>query len=400
MQQTIPTGFPPISVEHPVPGEPALGSWYTEEEVDALTAAMRQSMDWRVGFRPNPQVDEFEHAFASYCGAQHAFACTSAGTGLDMAMMALDLQPGDEVISPVMTFPGTHLSVLGQGGTLVLAEIDPKTFNIDPADVERRITPRTRAILAVHDHGLAAPIDELEEVAARHPHPKYGPAKVICDAARACGAGYKGTKVGNKGWMTVFSFHTQKLLTTLGEGGMVTTNDPELYRRIRAIGNWGSPDQWGTNYRLSRLQAVVGLVQLKRVDYMLERRRDRARKLMALLAERVPELTLPEEPEGYYHTYYLLCCTLPAELGGAKRDALCEWMPQHTGVGLVVGNLPTYRYKHTIIHKLGFKDSDFPVSSAVADRFFSPPLHPLMTDADLEYIADSLRAGIDYIKSL
>jgi perosamine synthetase len=400
MEPKITNVFPPISKEHPVSGEPAMGCWYTEEEVEALTRVMRECADWRVGFHPAPEVNEFEEAFARYCGVNHAFACTSAGTGLDLAMMSLDLEPGDEVISQVMTFPGTHTSIIGQGGTPVLAELDPVTFNIDPADVERRITPRTRAILSVHDHGLASPIHELEEVAARHSHPKHGPIKVIFDSARACGAGYKGTKVGKGGAMTVFSFHTQKLLTTLGEGGAVTTDDPDVYKRIRANGNWGGPGVWGTNYRMSKLQAVVGMVQLRRLDEMLERRRDRAHKLTALLAKRVPELQLPTEPEGYYHTYYGYFCLLPKELGGAKRDALLEWMPANTGVGLVLMNPPTYRSRPDLIGKYGFKNEDFPVSYDLATRFFCPPMHALFTDADLEHIADSLRAGIDYISRL
>ncbi|NPV06996.1 MAG: DegT/DnrJ/EryC1/StrS family aminotransferase [Anaerolineae bacterium] len=395
--RTIPTGFPPISKEHPVPGEPSLGSWYTEEEVEALLRVMRRSMDWRVGFHPSPEVPQFEQEFARYCGAEYAFACTSAGTALDMAMMALDLEPGDEVICPVATYPGTQTAVIGQGGTLVLGELNPVTYNLDPEDVERRITKRTRAILVVHDHGLSAPIDELEEVARRHPHPKYGPAKVIGDAARACGAGYKGTKVGKKGWMTLFSFHTQKLLVTLGEGGMVTTDDPEAYERIRALGNWGSEKYWGTNYRMSKLQATVGMVQLRRLDYMIERRRDRAHRLLALLRERVPEIVLPTEPEGYYHTWYLMTCLVPKEFAGAKRDALLKWMPENTGVGLVVGNQPTYRYRGRILHHMGFKDEDYPVSADIGDRMFAPPMHPLLTDADLEHIADSLRAGMDYL---
>mgnify|MGYP005850191333 CR=1 FL=1 len=399
MDKTVPSGFPPISKKHPAPAEPLMGSWYTEEEVQALVSVMRQSMDWRVGFGPKPQVQEFEEAFAKYCGVDYAFACTSAGTALDMAMMALDLEPGDEIISPVATFPGTHTCIVGHGGKLVPAEIDPKTFNIDPADVERRITPRTRAILAVHDHGLSAFIDDLEEIARRHPHRKHGPAKVIGDAARACGAGYKGTKVGKKGWLTCFSFHTQKLLVTLGEGGMVTTDDPEAYERIRALGNWGSEKYWGTNYRLSKLQAVVGKVQLERLDYMIERRRDRAHKLLALLRKKVPELVLPTEPPDCYHTYYLMCCMVPQELAGKGRDMLLEWLPENTGVHLVVGNPPTYRYKWTILSRLGFTDADYPVSAnAAGDRLFCPPIHPLFTDADLEYIADSLRAGLDHVQ--
>ncbi len=399
-REIVPTEFPPLSKEHPAPGEPSLGTWYTPDEVEALLEVMAHSMDWRVGFHPQPEVGRFEEEFSAFTGSNYAFACTSGGTALDMAMMALDLEPGDEVISPVATYPGTHTAILGQGGKLVLAELDPVTYNLSPEDVERRITKNTRAILVVHDHGLSAPIDELEEVAKRHPHPKYGPAKVIGDAARACGAGYKGTKVGKKGWMTLFSFHTQKLLVTLGEGGMVTTDDPEAYERIRALGNWGSEKYWGTNYRISKLQAAVGLVQIKHLAEKVEQRRAKAWKLLDLLAKRVPEIVLPTEPEGYYHAWYLMTCLVPKEFAGEKRNALLKWMPENTGVGLVVGNQPTYRYPGRILHHMGFSDADFPVTADIGDRMFAPPMHGLLTDADLNHIADSLRAGMDYIAKL
>jgi len=143
-------------------------------------------------------------------------------------MIALDLQPDDEVICPAVNFKGGPYAILGQGARLVFCEVDPRTLCADPEDVERRITPRTRAILVTHMNGLSADMDALLDVAERHPHPTHGPIKVIGDAARALGGEYKGSPVGKKGWMTIFSFHTMKLMTTLGEGGMITTDDPEL----------------------------------------------------------------------------------------------------------------------------------------------------------------------------
>ncbi len=252
--------------ERDFPALPGLGGWYTEEEVEAVTRALRASMDWRTGFS-GPQIGEFEEAFAAYCGVEHAIALNSCGTGLDIAMVCLDLEPGDEVISPAITFKATHLAIIGQGAKAVLCEIDPRTFNIDPADVERRMTPRTRAILAVHNNGLSAFMDDLMEIAERHPHPEQGPPKVVGDAARACGAGYKGTKVGKMGWMNIFSFQTTKNMTTLGEGGMITTDDPHAAARARAYRSFGAGlGSWGTNYRMTKLQAAAGLVQLRRLD--------------------------------------------------------------------------------------------------------------------------------------
>jgi len=273
-------GRPPVVWK----GEPGLGAYYTEQEVRAAEKAIRKGMEWNTGFGfLVEEIVKFEEAFARYCGTQFAVSCVTASVGLDMAMMCLDLKRGDEVIVPACNFPAAALATLGQGGKVVFCEVDPRTFNADPADVERRITPRTRAICPVHMNGLSADMDGLLRVARRNPHPKHGPPKVIGDAARACGGGYKGTKIGKKGWMTVFSFHTMKLMTTLGEGGMVTTDDPAAAERLRAIRQWGAGKEWGTSYKLTMVQAAVGSVQLRRLDRMLAQRVRRARERTALL---------------------------------------------------------------------------------------------------------------------
>ncbi len=382
----------PKRPERDFPALPGLGGWYTEEEVDAVMNALRESMDWRTGFA-GPQIAEFEEAFARYCGVEHAIALNSCGTGLDLAMMCLDLEPDDEVISPAITFKATHVAILGQGANLVLCEIDPRTFNIDPADVERRITPRTRAILAVHNNGLSAFMDELEEIAERRPHPKHGPAKVIGDAARACGAGYKGTKVGKMGWMNVFSFQTTKNMTTLGEGGMITTDDPDAAQRARALRSFGAGTaSWGTNYRMTKLQAAAGLVQLRRLDEMNARRIDRARRLGEKLAD-VTELTLPSEPPGCEHIYYGYTVMVPEHWAGPRRDRLMKMLTEDYGVGTVVMNDVTAA-QHPLIRE-HVQGQHTPVSDLAGKRLFCIGLHPLMTDEDIDHIAASVRAAVE-----
>jgi len=378
-------------------GEPMVGGWYTEDEVEAVIQAVRTSMDWTVGFGFFcEEIVAFEQAFATYCGTRYAVSITSAGAGLDIAMMALDLQPGDEVISPGINFWAGHYSVIGQGANLVLCEVDPTTLNADPEDVERKITPNTRAILATHMNGLSAPMDELMQVAARHPHPKYGPPKVIGDAARACGGGYKGTKIGKRGWMNIFSFHTMKLMTTLGEGGMITTDDDGVADRARAYRSFGAAaGMWGSNYRMTRLQGAVGLVQLRRLDEMNALRRDRAMKLTELL-DGIDELTLPTEPEGYEHVYYGYTIMVPEAWATEKRAQLMDWLQTERGVGTVVMNNPTY--KHDLyLAKLGYDGRDLPVSELTGERLFCLSLHPLMTDEDLQYIAGAVREAVDVV---
>ncbi len=380
----------------PYPGLPPLGGWYTEEEFDAVVRALRESMDWRVGFS-GPQIGEFEQAFADYCRVKHAIALNSCGSGLDIAMMCLDLQPGDEVISPAITFKATHLAIVGQGAKTILCEIDPATFNLDPADVERRIGPRTRAILAVHNNGLSAFMDDLAEIAERRPHPRHGPPKIIGDAARAAGAGYKGTKVGKMGWMNIFSFQTTKNLTTLGEGGMITTDDDEAATRARAYHSFGAGTHyWGTNYRMTKLQAVAGLVQLRRLDEMNARRIDRARRLTTGLRS-VRELTLPSEPEGCVHVYYGYTLMVPPDWAGARRDELCARLESEHGVGTVIMNDVT-SVQHALINR-EVAGQRTPVSDSIGKRLFCVSLHPLMTDGDIDYIAGALAATVEHVGS-
>lgn len=381
----------------PYPGLPPLGGWFTDEEIDALVACVRDSMDWRTGFS-GPEIAQFEEAFAEYIGVEHAVALNSCGTGLDLSMMCLDLEPGDEVISPAITFRATHHAIIGQGAKLVMCEIDPATFNLDPADVEARMTDNTRAIMAVHNNGLSAFMDELMEIAEANPHPEHGPPRVIGDAARGCGAAYKGTKVGKLGWMNIFSFQTSKNMTTLGEGGMLTTDDGEVAERARQIRAFGQAQgHWGTNYRMTRPQAAVGLVQLRRLDEMNERRRDRAHRLTELLGG-IPELTLPTEPEGCYHVYYGYTIMVPEEWAGDGRQRLMDWLQAERGVGTVVMNNATYR-QDTLIADLGWGPEDVPISDLTGERLFCLSLHPLMTDEDLQYIADAMAEGVETVKS-
>lgn len=379
-------------------GEPNFGAWYTEEEIKAATDAMRESMDWTVGFEgPNSkQCEEFENAFAHYCGAKYAISTNSCGTAADMVMRCLDLEPGDEVICPAVNYKAAHMAILGQGGKVVFCEIDLKTFNLNPADVEKKITNRTRAIFPVHMMGYPAPLDDLLDIAGRHPHSKHGPLKVISDAARACGASYKGEKIGSKGWCTVFSFHSKKLMTTLGEGGMITTDDPALAGRLRDIRSFGGENTWGSNYRMTKVQAAVGLVQLKRLDEMNSRRREAALRRTKLL-EGVPEIILPYDPPDGNHVYYLYPILVKPDWAGEKRDKLLSIMKEKFGIVCAVSNPPTYVRWPYIARQCG--NPHLQISEDIGKRLLCPPLHPLLSEEQESYICASLLEVIDIIKN-
>jgi len=388
------------------PGEPLLGSWYGEEEIETVVRTIRASLDPTVGFGfICEEIEEFERAFAAYCGTKHCVSINGAGGGLDMAVMSLDLDPGDEVIAPSINFRASLMSIIGQGGTLVVCEVDPKTLNVDPNDVERRITPRTRAILPTHMNGLSAPMDELLELAARHPHPRHGPLKVIGDGARACGGGYRGTKIGKKGWMNVFSFHTQKNMTTLGEGGALTTDDDALVTRLRGIRQFGGavPESdpnlkragWGSNYKMTKVQAAVGLVQLARLDGLIQDRRKLGQARSAMLAD-CPGLQLPYEPEGYEHSYYLYTLLAPKEWAGEKRDRLLALLAEEYGVNSIVANPPCHRTIPFI--RAHTRGQDLPVSDEVGGRLFCVPIHPRMSEEDNEFIAAAVWDAVERVR--
>ncbi|MDP6776660.1 MAG: DegT/DnrJ/EryC1/StrS family aminotransferase [Candidatus Latescibacteria bacterium] len=380
-------------------GEPQLGAWYTEEEVEAAVKAIRDSMDWHVGFGfIVDEIVEFEKAFARYCGTKFAVSLCTASVGLDLAMVCLDLEPDDEVICPALNFPASPLSILGQGARLVLCEVDRRTFNCDPEDVERRITPRTRAIYPVHMNGLSAPMDDLLDIAERHPHPKHGPLKVIGDAARACGGGYKGTKIGKKGWMNVFSLHTMKLMTTLGEGGLVTTDDAELAKRLRSVRQWGGETQsWGTSYKLTKVQAAVGSVQIRRLDEMIALRRQRAYERLALL-EGIPEVTPPYEPPDSEHTFYLFTLLVPEDWTGEKRDRLCTMLRDDYGVGTCIANPPVWQGRPFIEKHTQGQPETLPVSVGLGRRLFCVSLHPQMTEEQNAYVAAALWESVERVR--
>jgi perosamine synthetase len=369
--------------------EPLLGSIYGEEEVEAAVAAIREAMDIHTGFGFSASpIPDFEQAFAAYCGCKYAVTCNSAGPGLDMVMRSLKLRPGDEVIVPSVNYQAAPLSVLGAGGQVVWGEINPRTFQLDPADVEARITPRTRAIFPVHMNGMSAPMDELIAVGQRHPHPEFGPIPVIGDAARACGGGYKGGKIGGKGLATIFSFHTMKNMTTLGEGGMVTTDDETLQRYCRSVRMYGGDvEAWGTSNVMTKVQAAVGLVQLRKLDSFIAARRRLAQARTRML-EGLAEVTPPYEPQDCQNSYYLYTCLVPEAWAGAKRDQLMQMLQDDFAIGCVVANQPAYLSRKILAEHT--KGQRTPISEAIAARLFCVSLHPAMSDDLNRYIAAAM----------
>jgi perosamine synthetase len=270
-----------------------------------------------------PFVSRFEDLFARFCGTKHAIATSNGTTALHLAMCAIGVGPGDEVIVPALTFIATANAVTYTGATPVFVDSDPETWTIDPNAVEAAVTPRTRAIVPVHLYGHPADMDPLLDVARRHR------LVVIEDAAEAHGALYKGKPVGSMGHMGIFSFYGNKIVTT-GEGGMVVTNDADRAKTMQLLRDHGmSPDRryWhtvlGYNYRLTSLQAALGVAQMERIDSIIDARLQLAEKYRKGLSH-VQGITLPVCAPWARNVYWLYSVIIDPKIYGRSRDELMK----------------------------------------------------------------------------
>jgi dTDP-4-amino-4,6-dideoxygalactose transaminase len=365
----------------------------TEEEVAAVVETLRSG--W---LTTGPRVARFEEEFAAYVGARHAVAVNSATAALHLALDAAGIGPGDEVITTPLTFAACANVIVQQGARPVLADVSPDDLNLDPEQVERRITPRTRALMAVHYAGQPCRMDALLDIAHRHR------LFLIEDAAHAVGAAYRGRMIGSLGDATAFSFYATKNLTT-GEGGMLTTNRPEVAERARLMTMHGmSRDAWkryahggswyyevvapGYKYNMSDLQAALGLVQLRRLATMNARRAALAARLTAHLGDCEAVQPPAARPE-VRHVWHLYVIRLRLEMLRIDRAAFIEELARR-GIGSSVHFIPIH-YHPYYREGFGFRHGDFPVAEDAYARIVSLPLYPAMSEADVDRVAEAVR---------
>jgi dTDP-4-amino-4,6-dideoxygalactose transaminase len=337
-----------------------------------------------------PRVVRFEEAIAELVGARHAIATTSATTALHLVLAALDIGPGDEVLVPDFTFPATANVVVQQGARPVLVDVDLATFTMDVEQADRLVSPRTRAILPVHAFGLAADMEPILTLAERH-----GLA-VIEDAACALGATYHGKSVGALGAAGCFSFHPRKSITT-GEGGMVTTNDPELADRLRLLrshggirrGNRFTFEAAGFNYRLSDILAAIGSAQLGKLDWILRRRREIAARYRELLAD-APGISTPVDPKWGGHVYQSFVVLLDESI---DRDAVIAALADE-GIETTLGTYALHCQPY-FQRAYGYRSGDLPASRAAFDRSLTLPLFVTLDEATQERVAAALLRVIE-----
>lgn len=321
-----------------------------------------------------PRVKAFEEAYAQMCGVKHAIATTSGTTALHVALLAHGIGEGDEVITSPFTFIASANSILYCGARPVFVDIDPDTFNINPALIEAAITPRTKAILPIHLFGLCCDMDAIMEIATRHG------LVVIEDACQSHGALYKGKRAGSFG-VGVFSFYPTKNMTS-AEGGMITTDGDMLDEKSRVIRQHGMRrryyhDELGFNFRMTDVQAAIGLAQLHKLEGFNHKRRANA----AFLNDHLRGVKTPVEPAGYEHVYHQYTIRVP----GGRRDALRTYL-QEKGIGSEV-YYPVPVHKQTFyLQELGYH-LEMPQSELAAEEVLSLPVHPALSQQDLEIIA-------------
>ena len=345
-----------------------------------------------------PKVAAFEKAFAERHAVKHALATTSCTTGLHLILAAMGIGPGDEVIVPAFTWVATANVVLYCGATPVFVDVERDTHNIDPADVARKLSPRTKAVIAVHLFGLCADMDALRAVLPAN-------VPIIEDAACASGASYKGTPAGGLGLAAAFSFHPRKSITT-GEGGMVTTQDAALAATADQLRNHGAsiseeqrhkgPKPYllaefnllGFNYRMTDLQGAVGLVQLAKLDRFIDERDRWASWYMEQLAG-IPWLRMPQRAAHGKHAWQAFVTTVDPSLAPLPRNQIMEKLQQQ-GIATRPGThavhlLGYYRERY------GFKPADFPGARDCDANTMAIPLHNRMNADDYAYVVEALR---------
>jgi perosamine synthetase len=336
-----------------------------------------------------PKVAEFERVVADRLGVAHALATSSCTTGLHLALAALEIGPGDEVLVPDFTFPATANVVLQQGATPVLVEVEAGTYNVDPGQLARHLTPRTRVVMPVHLFGLSADMTPVLGFAREH-----GLA-VVEDAACALGATYRDAACGAMGDVGCFSFHPRKVITT-GEGGMVVTNDDELAERLALLRSHGGVrregrftfEAAGYNYRLSDVQAAIGIAQMRRLDEMLAARRHLAAALRDALGG-VPGIEPPAVPAWDGHVYQAFVAMLDE---GIERDAVIGALRER-GVESTIG---TYALHDQPFFAAAREPGAprLPVSLAAFRRSLALPLYPSMGEPEVAQVADALREAL------
>jgi perosamine synthetase len=383
---------------------PSIQTRLTDDEIDRLALAIRDADVLSMG----PYLRKFEQQFAEYLGVKHAFGVSNASCALELAAMISGVGEGDEVILPAHTFTATALPFMRLKAKLVFADIDPHTFVMDVEDVRKKMTSKTKVIVPVHLYGLPVRMDALMELA------RENRLTVIEDCAQSPGAVFQGKKTGTFGEFGCFSFHGQKNITTLGEGGMIVTNSDESAEKILGLRKIGQrpfvnqekywlpamtnvvealPGRLPYNFALGEIQAFAGTLLLERLDAINAIRRLHARKIVSALSEHT-QLSFQRIPDDCRSAVHLLPARFE-ETGGATRDDLIELLYDEYGIKCVIQYCPLYRYE--LFRNNGyFDDGSCPETNRFFDSMISFPFGSDLDDHDIEYLINSINTALHF----
>jgi len=366
---------------------PLFKIYWDEEDVRMVKEAIERGMHWAIG----PNVEKFEGMLADYVGTRHALAFNSGTSALHAILLAYDIGQGDDVIVPSLTFIATANAPLFVGAKPVFADIEDRTYGLNPADVERRITPKTKAVMPIHYGGCPCLIEELREIARKHN------LLLIEDAAESLGATVGGKKVGSFGNAAILSFCSNKVITT-GEGGAVVTNDGEIYEKLKLLrshgrlenSNYFSSTEYmdyvtlGYNFRMSDITAALGIAQLKKIDMAVELRRKNT-EMLSLKLSQIAEIEVPRPPDNFFHVYQMY--TIRVKGGRERRDALSAYLAKQ-GIMTKVYFHPVHQ-THFYKNKLGYK-CDLPITESLSRQVLTLPMYPTLTEHEIDFIADQV----------
>jgi perosamine synthetase len=357
-----------------------------DEDIAQVKEVIQSGMNWATG----PKVAELESIIADYVGVKYAVTLNSGTSALHAELLAHGIKPGDEIVVPSFTFIATANAPFFVGAKPVFADIETDTYGLDPEDVKERITKKTKAIMPVHIGGCSCKIRELREIASD------SNILLIEDAAESLGAKIGNKKVGTFGDSAMFSFCGPKVITT-GEGGVIVTESKDIYEKIKLLRSHGRADtkdyfstneymdyvSLGYNFRMSNITAALGIAQLGKIDYVIQKRREHAKYLTEKLNKVAPAVKTPLPPKGYYHLYQMYTIEVP------NRDGLMNFLSEK-GIMAKVYFLPVH-HSHFYKNVLKYKPK-LPVTEQTAERVLTLPMYPDLKKEEMNYMAECIGA--------